>query len=67
MARKTDDKATSRRGFFRVGVLGAGAAGTLAIVERVTGAEAEPAGKAKTAAGYRETEHVRKVYALARF
>jgi hypothetical protein len=66
MARKTDtDKAApSRRGFFRVGLLGAGAAGALAVVGRVTGGEAAPAAKS---AGYRETEHVKNVYALARF
>src|ERR1700687_3380768 len=41
MARKTDtDKvAPSRRGFFRVGLLGAGAAGALVVVGRVTGGE----------------------------
>ncbi len=67
MARKREDKTTtSRRGFFRGAVLGAGAAGALAIVGRATGAEAtDPA--AKKNAGYRETEHVKKVYALARF
>jgi hypothetical protein len=66
MARKTEKNATSRRGFFRIGLLGAGAAGALAVAERVTGAEAAPATTGKTA-GYRETEHVKKVYALARF
>ena len=66
MARKTDNEkaATSRRGFFRVGLLGAGAAGALAVAGRVTGVEAAPGAKS---AGYRETEHVKKVYALARF
>ncbi len=67
MARKSDEKtATSRRGFFRGTLLGAGAAGALAVVGRAAGAAAPDTG-AKTKAGYRETEHVKKVYALARF
>jgi hypothetical protein len=66
MARRTDDKAaTSRRGFFRIAVLGAGAAGALTVVGKATGAKA--GAPAKAAAGYRETEHVKRVYALARF
>ena len=70
MARKTDNdkpttsRPTSRRGFFRVGMLGAGAAGALAVVARATGVAAAPAVKS---AGYRVTEHVKKVYALSRF
>ncbi len=67
MARKSDEKtATSRRGFFRGALLGAGAAGALAVVGRAAGAAA-PDADAKTKTGYRETEHVKKVYALARF
>jgi len=74
MARKTDNdkpttsrptsRPTSRRGFFRVGLFGAGAAGALAVVTRATGVAAAPAVKS---AGYRVTEHVKKVYALSRF
>jgi hypothetical protein len=66
MARRTDDKAaTSRRGFFRIAVRGAGAAGAFAVVAQATGVKA--AAPTKAAAGYRETEHVKRVYALARF
>ncbi len=66
MARRTDDKAApSRRGFFRIAVLGAGATGALAAVGQATGAKA--AVPTKAVAGYRETEHVKRVYALARF
>jgi hypothetical protein len=66
MARKTDEKpGTSRRGFFRTGLLGASAASALVVVERMTGAEAQQ--PTQRSAGYRETEHVKKVYALARF
>jgi len=50
MARRTDDKAaTSRRGFFRIAVLGAGAAGALTVVGKATGAKA--GAPAKAAAG----------------
>ena len=55
----------SRRNFFRLGLLGGTAAGALAVVDRT--AQADAAAGGKRAAGYRETEHVKKVYALARF
>jgi hypothetical protein len=63
---KKKDKAASRREFFRTGLLGAGAAGALAAAKSTGVAAAEVAGDGG-AAGYRETEHVKKVYALARF
>ena len=64
MGDKRDDKAT-RREFFRTGLLGAGAAGALAVA-KATGVEAAEAPESG-AAGYRETEHVKTVYRLARF
>lgn len=58
----------SRRDFFRKASFGAGAAGAAAIGLGSGEAEAaETGGGGKTAAGYRETDHVRKYYELARF
>lgn len=54
-----------RRDFLRGVGVGAGAAGVAAAVG-VGGGEAEAAEK-KDDAGYRETEHVRRFYQLARF
>ena len=68
MAEKTQDKpqGASRRSFFRAVGLGAGAAGALAVLgEKAAAAEAAPA--VEGAAGYRESDHVKRVYALARF
>ncbi len=64
-AKKT---ALARRDFFKVAGLGAGAAGAAAVVMRTTGAVAEqrPDGRSSKA-GYRETEHVKKFYELARY
>ena len=64
-AKKT---ALARRDFFKVAGLGAGAAGAAAVVMRTTGAVAEqrPDGRSSKA-GYRETEHVKKFYQLARY
>lgn len=64
-AKKT---ALARRDFFKVAGLGAGAAGAAAVVMRTTGAAAEhrPDDRASKS-GYRETEHVKKFYDLARF
>ena len=62
----------SRRGFLRGAGMGAGAAG-VAAVAAVAVAGGSPV-SAETAAsdsrksvGYRETEHVRRVYELSRF
>lgn len=54
-----------RRSFLRLA--GAGAATGAAVAATGGQAAAVEAPKSKTAAGYRETEHVRKVYDLARF
>jgi hypothetical protein len=67
MAKKNKDQSQgeSRRSFFRAIGLGAGAAGALAVLgEDAKAAEAVPQ---DGAAGYRETDHVKRVYALARF
>lgn len=58
----------ARRGFFRL-VAGAGvAAGTGALILRGTPQRADAAAKSPTAsaAGYRETDHIRKYYETAR-
>ncbi|MCB2102461.1 MAG: twin-arginine translocation signal domain-containing protein [Rhodobacterales bacterium] len=68
MTDKTDKAAPSRRSFLKAAGLGAGAAGVAAVALKGTEAEAAAAPKdGTTRAGYRETEHVRKYYELARF
>ena len=64
-AKKT---ALARRDFFKVAGLGAGAVGAAAVVVKTTGAAAgvRPADRLSNS-GYRETEHVKKFYKLARF
>lgn len=64
--RETKAKGLDRRSFLRGVGAGAGAAGVAALVA-TDGAEAAPAEKEHKAGGYRETEHVRRVYDLARF
>ncbi|ANC93042.1 formate dehydrogenase [Azospirillum humicireducens] len=62
------DKALARRDLFRVAGLGVGALGAVAAGVTATGgtAEAAPA-ETTTSTGYRETDHVRRVYELSRF
>ncbi|WP_035691444.1 hypothetical protein [Azospirillum halopraeferens] len=63
----TKDKNTlGRRDLFRAAGLGAGALGAAAVGLSATAPEAQAAG-APDGAGYRETEHVRKVYETSRF
>jgi hypothetical protein len=64
-ARKASEAVRTRRAFFRTVGLGGSAAGVLAAAKAV-GVEAAEI-RAPDAAGYRETEHVKTVYALARF
>jgi hypothetical protein len=62
-------KRISRRGFLRGAGMGAGAAG-VATVALASGSpvRAETAGEGRRkSVGYRETEHVRRVYELYRF
>ena len=66
MTDKPKAKQIARRAFFRTATIGASAAGVAALG---LGA-AKPAaarGTEGSVAGYRETDHVKKVYALARF
>ncbi len=70
MKKQKDETSTAsidRRGFLRGVGVGAGAAGVAAVVGVSGGDEAVAAEADKTAAGYRETEHVRRVYELSRF
>ena len=58
--------AIGRRDFFRKASLGAGAASVAAVgLTAQDSAAASP--KAETGAGYRETDHVKKIYELSRF
>jgi hypothetical protein len=60
-------KSMDRRAFFRKAGVGAGALGAAAVTLAVgEGQAAEPV-KSPTAAGYRETPHVKKFYELAKF
>jgi hypothetical protein len=64
----TKDSATvGRRDFFRKAGLGAGAVGAAAVGISTAGAKAAEPAKSPNAAGYRETEHVKKFYELSRF
>jgi len=63
--RKEDTR--SRRAFFRLAGLGGGAAGAAAAGLVSGGAEAAEAPPSPTAAGDRETQHVKTYYELARF
>jgi hypothetical protein len=55
----------SRRAFFKTVGLGAGAAGALAVTG---GGDAKAdAARPDGSPGYRETEHVKRVYQLSRF
>ena len=61
-------KQMNRRDFFKMAGLGAGAAGVAAVVVKTTGAAAgERLADRPSKSGYRETEHVKKYYDLARF
>jgi hypothetical protein len=66
MAERQDRQAPSRRAFFRTVGIGAAAAG--AAVAGVAPAPPEAAAaRPDGSLGYRETEHVKKVYETARF
>ena len=55
-----------RRDFLKLASIGAGSA-ALAAIAGGSEAEAAETATASTGRGYRETDHVKKVYALARF
>ena len=57
-----------RRDFFRKASLGAGVAGAAAVgLSASPGTAAVPDTSAPKSAGYRETEHIKKFYELAKF
>ncbi len=66
MTDKANSSTLARRDLFRVAGLGVGALGAAVAGVAVTAEPAEAAADTKTT-GYRETDHVRKVYELSRF
>ncbi|MBL4758343.1 MAG: twin-arginine translocation signal domain-containing protein [Rhizobiales bacterium] len=64
MSKKETDIVTDRRGFLKLAGLGTVAGGAALVVGDKT---AEAAGSTSTTAGYRETDHVKRYYELARF
>lgn len=66
MKDQKDDKAVPRRQFLKTAGLAAGAAGVAAVALKPTTAAAAMEKDGKSS-GYRETEHVRTYYKLARF
>lgn len=68
-SKKSDGGAVSRRSFLQQAGLTATATGAAATVLAAGAPTSARAGspKAQPSAGYRETEHVRRVYALSRF
>jgi hypothetical protein len=64
----TEKTTLARRDFFKFAGLGAGAAGAAAVAIKTAGAAAaEPPDDRLRRSGYRETEHVKRFYDLARF
>jgi len=67
MSEEKSLKSSQRREFFRKAGLGAGAA---AVVAGTLGTDSEPASAALDPSkpqGYRETDHVKRVYELSKF
>lgn len=60
-------KSPKRRAFFRTAGAGAGAAGAIALGVSSATAGAATEDDKRDSAGYRETAHVKRVYALSRF
>lgn len=69
MSKQNNNKKISRRTFIRGAALGTGAAGvaaaSLGTASAVQAKTDDSTGRKE--AGYRETEHVQRVYALSRF
>lgn len=65
MSKTKKDGSSDRRDFIRLATLGT-LAGAATIATRPIEVEAS-VGKGVRSTGYRETEHVKKVYALSRF
>ncbi len=66
-AKQNTNPSLARRDLFRVAGLGVGALGAVAAGVTVTGGTAEAAPAETVSTGYRETDHVRRVYELSRF
>lgn len=66
MQDKPKSKQIARRAFFRSATVGATAAGVAALGLSAPKVQAKP-GTDGAVAGYRETDHVKRVYALSRF
>lgn len=64
---KNEKSGVNRRDFFRTATLGSAAAAGAAIAFGTEEAEAAEAPVSPTAAGYRETAHVKTYYELAKF
>lgn len=62
---KKEEINAARRDFFKKAGLGAGAAAVAVTASKAGAVEATPS--ASKGSGYRETDHVRKFYELARF
>ncbi|MFP5513650.1 MAG: formate dehydrogenase [Alphaproteobacteria bacterium] len=66
-AKQNTDTSLARRDLFRVAGLGVGALGAVVAGVTATGGTAEAAPAETASTGYRETDHVRRVYELSRF
>ena len=60
-------KSPKRRAFFRAAGVGVGATGAIALGVSSKTADAAIEDDKRHGAGYRETAHVKRVYALSRF
>lgn len=68
MSKEREVSTASRRSFLKSAGLAAGAAGVAATAVGSGSDEASAAtAKSPTSVGYRETDHVRKVYELSKF
>jgi nitrous oxide reductase len=67
MDTKEKQTGVSRRAFFRTAAIGSAAAAGAAVVGGTDEAEAAEAPTSPSAAGYRETAHVKTYYELAKF
>ena len=64
---ETKTRPTDRRAFLKLAGLGSVAGGVALGARAVEAADAPAPGTEKNGLGYRETEHVRTIYRLARF
>ncbi|ESR22862.1 hypothetical protein [Lutibaculum baratangense] len=67
MERQDNKAGESRRGFLRLAGLGSVVAGATLVAGKGEAEAAVAAADGTSGAGYRETEHVRKVYEVSRF